>query len=138
MSKKDNPDVAEVEETDVLFDLGNLDAEPRRKVRPKPFTFSLDSHVYDEDGVDTGKIRKVVITLADPEELEWDVVAGWNDAMDFRSFFDDVILDDAQLDAFHDAHLKTADVQRLIERYMRHYGLLDSRGNRRAGGSRRR
>lgn len=138
MSKKDPEDVAAEIFDDVLFDLSVLDSEPKRKVRPVPFTFSVDSHIYDEDGVDTGKTRKVAITLADPETLDWDVVAGWNDEMDFRSFFDDVIEDDDQLNAFHDARLKVKQVQLIIQRYMRHYGLLDNRGNRRAGGSRRR
>lgn len=139
MSKKESDaERVEVDETPVLFDLGTLDAEPRRKVRPQPFTFSVDAHVFDEDGIDTGKTRKVAITLEDPETLDWQVVAGWNDEMDFRAFFDDVIVDDAQLDAFHDARLKVKQVQVIIQRYMRHYGLLDNRGNRRAGGSRRR
>lgn len=139
MSKKD-PDVeaVEIDESTVLFDLGELDREPKRKARPAPFTFTVDAHVYDDDGVDTGKIRKVAVTLADPESLDWDVVAGWNDEMDFRRFFDDVIVEDDQLDAFVDAHLKVKQVQLIIQRYMRHYGLLDNRGNRRAGGSRRR
>lgn len=92
-----------------VFDIAAIEAEVNDEERPVPCTVKLKS---------SGK----VITLIDPMELDWQVIAILR-RENPHSFFEAVIPDPKDLEAFYAEKITGPVVGKLINGYIEHYQL---------------
>lgn len=91
-----------------VFDIAALEAEMNDEERPPPCTTRLKS----------GK----VITFIDPMELDWQVIAVLRKENP-HSFFEAIIPDPKDLEAFYAETIKAPVIGKLINGYIEHYQL---------------
>ena len=92
-----------------VFDIAAIEAEINDEERPPPCTVKLKG---------SGK----VITLRDPQELDWQVLAVLR-RDNPHSFFEAVIPDAEDLEAFYAEKITAPTIAKLIRGYTEHYGM---------------